>query len=241
MTKIQITPTWPEVKPQGFYVYVHMRAETGEPFYVGKGIKARGWVYQRRGVFWDNVAKKNGVSIRIEEANLTKDQAFSKEMEVIARLRAMGCRLVNQTNGGDGPNGGVSSRRKDVYCSNGIRFDSLYHAADWLKENGYKSASASPISSCARGKQGFCYGHAWSYDCFPDHPEITSVNEIVSRIHKTRQAKPVICSNGMRFQSNAEAARWLKTVGHPLARDTHISSCARGKRNIAYGFTWRYE
>ena len=33
-----------------FYVYIHLRLDTGEIFYVGKGSKKRAWSYQPDGI-----------------------------------------------------------------------------------------------------------------------------------------------------------------------------------------------
>lgn len=48
----------------------------------------------------------------------------------------------------------------------------------------------------------------------------------------------------MRFESIADAARWLYNFGKIKALKsgvrTHISECAKGKRNSAYGYHWYY-
>lgn len=238
MTAIQITPTWPVVKPQGFYVYVHIRAMTGEPFYVGKGSRERGWVTTTKKQHWLNTALKNGVLIQVIRDGMTSPQAFDLEKKIISDYRKLGYRLVNKTDGGEGNLGGAASTRRTVYCSNGMSFDSLYHARDWLIENGYPKAGPSAISIAARGGMEFCYGHSWSYVETPQLPRFRKGSEKVSSIHKTLQAKKVYCSNGMDFISMAEAARWLQRNGWPKARSCKISDCANGKRCFAYSYVW---
>lgn len=48
---------------------------------------------------------------------------------------------------------------------------------------------------------------------------------------------PINCSNGMRFIGATEAVEYLKSIG--VSGDAvNINSCAAGKHNSAYGFTW---
>ena len=107
MTKIHITPAYSDVKPSMHYVYVHVRASTGEPFYVGLGKNQRGWVSSEngRGVFWSRVARKNGVKIEIAQDGMSLDGARLLEMWLIAKFRNRGIMLVNMTDGGEGSYG----------------------------------------------------------------------------------------------------------------------------------------
>ena len=48
----------------GFYVYEHLRADTGEVFYVGKGSGHRARCRQGRNPYWRAVANKHGYVTR---------------------------------------------------------------------------------------------------------------------------------------------------------------------------------
>jgi hypothetical protein len=84
-----------------FYVYVHLRADSGLPFYVGKGRNGRAYDRKSRNKYWHAVARKSGVVVEFLHTGLTEEEAFSKEIEEIAWFRGY-YTLANMTDGGDG-------------------------------------------------------------------------------------------------------------------------------------------
>lgn len=104
-----------------YYVYVHSRLSSGEPFYVGKGHGKRACRASCRGKHWESIVKKDGglyVSIVVDK--LDEELSLLVEMELISKLRYAGAKLANKTDGGDGvsgyrnPNG---AHNKGVPCS----------------------------------------------------------------------------------------------------------------------------
>lgn len=89
----------------GFYVYEHLRADTGEVFYVGKGSGHRARCRQGRNPYWRAVANKHGYVTRIVMSADDEDLAFLAEMELIDKHRRMGAILTNLTDGGEGMSG----------------------------------------------------------------------------------------------------------------------------------------
>lgn len=94
-----------------FYAYIHCKPD-GTPFYVGKGDDARVSFKKR----YHNRHHMNILSKYGEEKILvgkmecsTEDIAFDLERGLIKRLRKMGVRIVNLTDGGDGTKGAVRS------------------------------------------------------------------------------------------------------------------------------------
>lgn len=96
-------------------------------------------------------------------------------------------------------NSGLSIRRK-VYCSNGMSFESLTDASLFMtgcRKNG------SHIGSCCRGERGSAFGLTWSFTeggCRPYIDPMIGSNKA--------KLVPVICSNGMEFESYLKAIEW---------------------------------
>lgn len=97
-----------------FYIYAHYRKTTGEIFYIGKGFGKRAWDRgKKRTLHWHNVVKKNGYTISILHDNLTENEAFTLEKELIKYYgrNDLGLGpLVNMTDGGEGASGIVVSQ-----------------------------------------------------------------------------------------------------------------------------------
>lgn len=97
-----------------YYVYNHVTL-TGEVFYVGKGTDRRAWATNGRSRFWKKVANKHGYNVVIVQDDMTEDDAFALEIDLIAqhgrRDKGTGT-LVNLTDGGEGPSGRVNLSEK---------------------------------------------------------------------------------------------------------------------------------
>lgn len=89
----------------GFYTYVHMRADDGKVFYVGKGRGGRATSIRSRNSHWHSTMKKHGLHVDIVARWAVEADAFEHEKLLIACFRDMGHPLCNQTDGGDGISG----------------------------------------------------------------------------------------------------------------------------------------
>lgn len=91
---------------QKFYVYVHSRLVTGEPFYVGKGSGTRSYDNVRRNSLWKRIVKKDGGRyLNYIAKNIDEELAFLIEEEMIDKYRNLKVALANFTNGGEGMSG----------------------------------------------------------------------------------------------------------------------------------------
>lgn len=93
-----------------FYTYRHIRPDTGEVFYIGKGYKNRAYDDNNRNKFWKHIVYKNNGSYIIEiiTKDLTEEDAILHEIYLIdfyGRRDLGRGTLVNLTNGGEGTSG----------------------------------------------------------------------------------------------------------------------------------------
>jgi hypothetical protein len=98
-----------------FYVYEHIRPDTGMVFYVGKGSGWRSGITQHRNQYWKNVVNKAGgfIAKKIVE-NIDEELAFLCEQERIDQLKRLGIKLTNLTDGGEGSSNPSEESRKKM-------------------------------------------------------------------------------------------------------------------------------
>lgn len=86
-----------------YYVYEWFNVITGEVFYVGKGIRNRYCQLSGRNKYFMDYFNTHECKSRIVYENLTEQQAYEKEKELIKYYRKnSNFRLTNMTEGGDG-------------------------------------------------------------------------------------------------------------------------------------------
>lgn len=95
-----------------FYVYEHWRPDTDLPFYVGKGSGQRAWRFDKHSYnrHYTNIVRKLArlgmcPEVRMVAQALDEAGALALEVERIAHWRAVGVKLTNLTDGGDGASG----------------------------------------------------------------------------------------------------------------------------------------
>jgi hypothetical protein len=84
-----------------YYIYIHERLDTGQPFYVGKGKGYRSTSAGSRNKYWKNIVKKYGYRVKIIQSGLSETQALNAEKFIIPMLKTF-YNLANFTNGGEG-------------------------------------------------------------------------------------------------------------------------------------------
>lgn len=106
-----------------FYVYRHVTADEGIPFYIGKGSKNRANVTAHRSKFWRSIVKAHGFKVEYIAKVLNEQEAFYLEnfyIKLYGRKHAGGL-LVNQTDGGEGQSGAIVSLEKRELMRRAIR------------------------------------------------------------------------------------------------------------------------
>lgn len=84
-----------------YYVYEHIRTDTGNVFYVGKGHKNRAWDFTNRSQHWWGVKfrlnqVKEDIEVRIVHNSLSDHDALRLERERIAHWMELNIPLVNK-------------------------------------------------------------------------------------------------------------------------------------------------
>ena len=127
-----------------FYVYLHKKPN-GQIFYVGKGKGYRATQKSKRNAYWKRVVNKYGYNITIFKDNMTEQEAFNLEIELI---EAIGLKnLTNSTAGGEGISGFKhkdETKRKIGLANSG--------GSSWSKNKKFSKEHRNKISNAHKGK-----------------------------------------------------------------------------------------
>ena len=88
-----------------FYVYQHLKADSGEIFYVGKGMGRRAHDSYHRSKYWKSIVAKHGVTVELLKVDITEPESLELEIATIEKYRKKGLQIINMTDGGDGTTG----------------------------------------------------------------------------------------------------------------------------------------
>ena len=147
-------------------VYVYRNADTKEVFYVGMGSKERAFNDKKgaRNYRWWQYCKENNYEIEIINEDLTTNQAWEIEKELIKAFGRNGIDKEGQlTNIHEG--GHISKSKKKVrqYDLNGFfikEWESINNAEVWIQSIGVKSRG---VTVCCQYKQKSLGGYQWFY------------------------------------------------------------------------------
>jgi hypothetical protein len=234
--------------PQGFYVYVHLRADTLEPFYVGKGEGGRAWRTNRT-PHWQNIARRHGVKTKILMDGLQEWAALEMEIELIALYGRKDNKqgpLVNFTDGGQGVSGRVLTQASRTKMSNSAKARSYspeQKEALGLRAKKLWENPAKRNALVAKQRQ------------FAADPENRRANSERTRAYfanpsnrqKSKEARdfqmqPVVCNGLLTFRSIGDAADWVLRKKPSVRKHVrgNISNAASGRVPKAYGYRWAY-
>jgi hypothetical protein len=87
-----------------FYVYAHIRLDTNEVFYVGKG-RANRYKRKERNKHWKHIVNKVGYRTEFLETNLSEEESFKLERNWIVKFKKDGKCQANYSIGGEGCSG----------------------------------------------------------------------------------------------------------------------------------------
>ena len=196
-----------------FYVYRHVRLDTNQPFYVGKGCKKRAFSKDSRNYYWKNIAKKAGVKVEILRYFKENDSAYAFEQSLIKLYKKYGLCEANFSDGGAGRAGyklSDSAKKKIAVANSG-------------KNNGMFNATGSKNPS---------YGSGNAVICLNTGEYFTSSFEAQEHLNVTNVAK---VANGFREQSYGLyfefACPNLRNMANNLRMSRYLK-CKRKKKKI---------
>lgn len=183
-----------------YYTYLHLKADTGEIFYVGKGMasRKRAESHFNRTKYWRNVVAKHGLVVKIAAYWEHELDAFAHECLLISSLRGMGVCLVNLTDGGDGLRGYRHSEEFRKWQAD--RVHTLFKDSSYSERHGQaqKARFADPAARTAHGEK---IRSAWTQEkralaaitqrqrfATQGHPRRKATEEVIDQMVRLRQS-----------------------------------------------------
>lgn len=230
-----------------FYCYAHRTADTNHVFYIGKGHGNRAYSKQRS-KYWHNKANKHGHIVEIISSNLSESQSFDMEREFISFYGRD--RLVNLTDGGEGPSGYKFTEEQKELHSKKIKsfFEknpeqkmiSTKNIREYCKLNPpmLNPETAKKVSISTKGKPRPWASYARSEETKNKMSESKKgISNEKTTGHLNGFAKKVICvETGVEFACIRYAKDWLKSI----KKSGNIVCCLNGWSKTAGGFNWKY-
>lgn len=139
-----------------FYVYKHVKLDSNETFYVGKGIRDRAFSKFHRNKYWKNIVNKHGYKIVIIKNNLYEKEALLLEHKLICLYKRYNRAEANLNL--DYGLGGRLGRTDEDYKLTGLKIsksigDSRKGILNKNYGNKYSLESCEKISKALKGKR----------------------------------------------------------------------------------------
>jgi len=204
-------------KNDGFYIYTHVRPDTNEVFYVGKGRDNRAYRKSGRNKHWHNIVNKaGGFEVQILAENLIESLALELEVQLIKRFRDSAVNLCNKTDGGEGMSGWNHTEETKKKISTGKRGDK--------NPNFGRTGEKNPMFG-RTGERNPMFGKNLSEESKRKQSEA-----LFKKVHQYTKDNIFIAE----YESGKMASEITKTD------KGSISKCCKNKLKSAGGFIWRY-
>lgn len=223
-----------------FYVYLHRKATTNEVFYVGKGSGARAYDKKMRNRHWHFVAEKHGIIVEFVEIGLQEWAAFEIESELIffyGRKDLGDGQLVNYTNGGDGSSGFVMSNetKKKISIATLGKKKSEETKSRMSQANRIRVFSPETKKKISESLSGRVI------DEFIREKIRIACLKNTRRSGQHYKARKVLCvTTNVLYETAADGAKWLASLGHKKAVHTNILHVCNGRHRHCYNYVWEY-
>lgn len=154
-----------------YYIYIWIRKDKEEVFYVGKGSKNRYKDMSMRNRYFLNIVNKVGmdnIEIKIIEDGLTEEEAFNREIYYIDFYKKEGCKLANLTKGGEGSSNWydfLTEEEKERHRRISACFTNRKHSIETRKKMSevakgrrLSEETKKKLSEMAKGREGYWKG-----------------------------------------------------------------------------------
>lgn len=230
-----------------FLVYIHIRPDTNEPFYVGMGLIGRENSLAGRNNFWKNIVNKNnGVfESKILFKELSQEGALLKEREVELCLKYKGYKLTNIIECGiKGRPVGLNHSKETIQKMSD--FWKNYYSENPSPKKGIKMSEESSLKkSKAMMGQKVRLGIKDSDETKKKKSEAFKKRDIDWTYHNLMVSQkrriPIIQYDleGNFIREWDSVKEFENTTG--LKSNGSICLCCQGKRNKTLGYTWKYK
>jgi hypothetical protein len=194
-----------------YYVYEHLKPNTNEIFYVGKGAGHRANTKSNRNIYWHNIVNKyDGFDVRYLIKNVDEEFALLVECERISQLKMLNIKICNLTDGGDGVSGYKFTEQQRKNISDGHKGQVVSEKTRIAVSKAHKGI---PKSAEVRKKIS---------DSNLGKKRTKEQNEVMSKL----KSKPVYCITEDKYFKSAKEASQHYGLG--LAS---VSIVCNGKRN----------
>ena len=156
-----------------YFVYAHYKSDDqhGLPFYIGKGKNKRDLsTYRNR--FWKNIFNKHGYVVKRVKDNLTEEEAWDLEKELIKSygklIDGTGC-LCNISDGGEGASGTIHSQEtknkwSEIKKGRSLSIEHKLAISNGLKGRKHSTETKKKLSDLKQGKKNPMFGKTFTQE-----------------------------------------------------------------------------
>jgi hypothetical protein len=257
---------------ENYYLYYHKNPLTKELFYVGIGTNKRAWDFvSGRNPHYKNYIKKHGEPIvDVVKENLTKEEACSIEVELIAKYGRKGIEpkgiLLNKSIGGEtialGNKFTMEQKQKISQAKKGQKYnipeERIHGGKGKSKPKGFMNEQLKEkISKANKGKK---HSKTHSNKGVPiseetkkkiskanSKPKPQGFGDLIKlrvnyKIIGEKNSKPIIQLNPK--TNTTQEFKSIKDALEYLGKSLNnacITACLKGRQKTAFGYVWKYK